>query len=89
MELVTPSGGAKADLIRMARENAQTECERVTTGAERTAKILTLLAEKLELPAPPRRIEAYDISNTGASDIVAAMTVFEEGKPRKGGLPVF
>lgn len=89
VELVTPQRGAKADLIRMARENAQTECERVTTGAERTAKILTLLAEKLELPAPPRRIEAYDISNTGASDIVAAMTVFEEGKPRKGAYRYF
>ena len=47
------------------------------------------LPEKLELPAPPRRIEAYDISNTGASDIVAAMTVFEEGKPRKGAYRYF
>ena len=73
----------------MARENAQTECERLTTRAERTAKILTLLAEKLELPQPPRRIEAYDISNTGSSDIVAAMTVFEEGKPKKGAYRYF
>ena len=84
VDLVTPQRGAKADLIRMAQENAKTECERLTTRAERTAKVLTLLAELLGLPEPPGRIEAYDISNTGASDIVAAMTVFEEGKPRKG-----
>ena len=58
VELVTPQRGAKADLIRMAQENARTECERLTTREERTAKILTLLAQLLELPGPPRRIEA-------------------------------
>ena len=89
VELVTPQRGAKADLIRMAQENAKTECERLTTRAERTAKVLSLLADLLHLPAPPRRIEAYDISNTGASDIVAAMTVFEEGRPKKGAYRYF
>jgi len=89
VELVTPQRGAKMDLIRMARENAQEEVKRLTTKAERTAKILTLLAEKLELPEPPHRIEAYDISNTGASDIVAAMTVFEDGKPKKNAYRYF
>ena len=89
VELVTPQRGAKMDLIRMARENAQEEVKRLTTKAERTAKILTLLAEKLELSEPPRRIEAYDISNTGASDIVAAMTVFEDGKPKKNAYRYF
>lgn len=86
---MTPQRGAKADLIRMAQENARTECERLTTREERTAKILTLLAQLLELPGPPRRIEAYDISNTGAADIVAAMTVFEQGRPRKGAYRYF
>ena len=52
VELVTPQRGAKADLIRMAQENARTECERLTTREERTAKILTLLAQLLELPGP-------------------------------------
>ena len=79
----------KADLIRMAQENARTECERMTTRAERTASVLRLLAEKLGLPEPPGRIEAYDISNTGASDIVAAMTVFADGKPKKSAYRYF
>ena len=32
---------------------------------------MELLGRMLDLDAPPRRIESYDISNTGASDIVA------------------
>ncbi len=89
VELLTPQRGAKMDLIRMAAENAREECERVTTKEERTARILTLLAETLGLAAPPGRIEAYDISNTGASDIVSAMTVFEDGKPRRAAYRYF
>lgn len=81
--LVTPQRGAKVELIRLAETNAREECQRVTTKEERTAKLLILLAELLELPAPPKRIEAYDISNTGASDIVGAMTVFVQGKPQR------
>jgi len=81
--LVTPQRGAKVELIRLAETNAREECQRVTTKEERTASLLVLLAELLELPAPPKRIEAYDISNTGASDIVGAMTVFVGGKPQK------
>ena len=61
----------------------------MTTRAERTARVLSLLAEKLGLPEPPGRIEAYDISNTGASDIVAAMTVFADGKPKKSAYRYF
>ena len=61
----------------------------MTTRAERTASVLRLLAEKLGLPEPPGRIEAYDISTTGASDIVAAMTVFADGKPKKSAYRYF
>ena len=49
----------------MAQENAKTECERLTTRAERTAKVLTLLAELLGLPEPPGRIEACDTTTPG------------------------
>ena len=37
----------------------------------------------MRLSEPPRRIEAYDISNTGNTNIVASMTVFVDGKPLK------
>ena len=39
--------------------------------------------QALDLPEFPRRIEAYDISNTGSVGIVASMTVHVDGKPLK------
>ena len=83
MHLITPQRGAKMDLIRLANTNAVEEVERATTRAERTNKLLELLGRTLGLEGAPHRIEAYDISNTGADDIVASMTVFVDGKPRK------
>ncbi|MEG1578603.1 MAG: excinuclease ABC subunit UvrC, partial [Oscillospiraceae bacterium] len=83
VELVTPQRGAKVELIRLANTNAQEEVVRVTTREERQSKLLELLGKLLGMEKPPIRIEAYDISNTGASDIVASMTVFENAKPRK------
>lgn len=83
VNLVTPQRGAKMDLIRLANTNATEEVERATTRQERTNKLLEALGKLLGLEGPPCRIEAFDISNTGADDIVASMTVFVEGKPRK------
>ena len=71
------------DLIRLAHTNAVEEVERATTRQERTNKLLEALGKLLGLEETPRRMEAYDISNTGADDIVASMTVFVDGKPRK------
>ena len=83
VNLVTPQRGAKMDLIRLANKNAREEAERVTTREERQSKLLEQLGKLLGLPEPPRRMESYDISNTGASDIVASMVVYQDGKPRK------
>ena len=83
VNLVTPQRGAKMDLIKLANTNAREEVERATTRQERTNKLLEALGKLLGLDEPPRRIEAFDISNTGSDDIVASMTVFVDGKPRK------
>ena len=83
VELVTPQRGAKMDLIRLANQNAREEVERATTREERQSKLMELLGRMLDLDAPPRRIESYDISNTGASDIVASMVVYVDGRPLK------
>ena len=79
VELVTPQRGAKMDLIRLANQNAAEEVERATTREERQNKLLEALGRMLGLPEAPRRMESYDISNTGADDIVASMVVFENG----------
>ncbi len=83
VELFTPQRGAKMDLIRMANANAKEEVERVTTREERQSKLLQALGHMLGLDEPPRRMESYDISNTGASDIVASMVVYVDAKPLK------
>ena len=35
----------------------------------------------LSLPQPPGRMESFDISNTGSSDIVASMVVYQGTRP--------
>ena len=83
VELVTPQRGAKMDLIKLANQNAQEEVIRATTREERQSKLLEALGKMLALEAPPRRMESYDISNQGASDIVASMVVYVDGRPLK------
>ena len=83
VELLTPQRGAKMDLIRMANGNAKEEVERATTREERQNKLLVTLAHMLNMENPPRRMESYDISNTGSSDIVASMVVYVDAKPLK------
>ena len=80
--LEVPRRGDRAAFVEKAQLNAREEILRATTQAERHAKALEWLQKAMGLPVPPVRIEAYDISNTGDSDIVAAMTVHVEGKPR-------
>ena len=81
--LKVPQRGERAELVRMAAKNAREEVERITTDAERVNKTLLELQELAGLPRFPERMEAYDISNTGADDIVSGMVVFQNGKPLK------
>ena len=78
-----PQRGEKADLRAMAQRNAAEEAERATTAEERVAHTLELLTKMLDLPQPPRRLESFDISNTGGSDIVASMVVYSGTRPLK------
>ena len=79
----TPMRGDKAKLVDTANLNAREEAERASTQEEKTLKTLEWLKNALRLETHPQRIEAFDISNTGSSDIVASMTVFVNGKPLK------
>ena len=78
-----PKRGDKCRLTESAAMNAREEILRATTAAQRGMKTLEWLQKALELPAPPERIEAFDISNLGDTGIVAGMTVFRRGKPLK------
>lgn len=81
--LETPQRGDRAALTQTACVNAREETARATTAAQRRSKTLEWLQRTLELDSLPERIEAFDISNTGSFGIVAAMTVFVQGRPLK------
>ena len=87
--LRVPQRGQRAELLRMAQNNAREETERVTSEAERVSKTLEQLGALAGLSAAPRRIEAYDISNTGSADMVASLVVFADGKPLKSAYRKF
>ncbi len=78
-----PLRGDRRRFIDTAVMNAREETERVTSAEERRSKTAAWLEKAMKLTKPPERIEAFDVSNTGNTEIVAAMTVFLKGKPLK------
>ena len=83
MYIETPKRGERMRLIESAALNAREEIQRRTTAAQRRSKTLEWLQKTLELEQFPERIEAFDVSNLGATGIVAAMTVHVDGNPLK------
>ena len=81
--LEIPQRGDRARFAEKAAINAREEILRATTAEQRRSKTLLWLQEALGMTAFPQRIEAYDISNTGNTGIVASMTVHVNGKPLK------
>jgi excinuclease ABC subunit C len=86
VHFVLPQIGEKAKMIRMVEKNAQISIDHYKLDKlkqELNNKTLDKLAACLGLSKPPRRIEAYDISNISGSDTVGAMVVYINGKPDK------
>ena len=83
VSLEVPRRGDRARFAEKAAVNAREEILRATTYEQRQSKTLLWLQEALGMAAFPRRIEAFDISNTGDTGIVASMTVHINGKPLK------
>ena len=85
VELRRPQRGEKKRLVEMAADNArqtmQTQRLQWMADQGRTDAALAEVEQALSLPAPPNRIECYDISNTQGDSIVASMVVFLDGKP--------
>jgi len=79
----TPQRGVKLELVKLAAKNAQSAVEERAAKAESCAELLDELADKLHLPAPPRRIECYDISNIQGEMAVGSRVVFVDGKADK------
>jgi excinuclease ABC subunit C len=83
VHIFNPQRQSKAELIEMVERNAAYELARMQRSADRNHQALQDLAELLDLPDPPRRIEGYDISHIQGSDAVASQVVFVNGVPAK------
>ncbi len=79
--ILTPQRQTKAELIEMVERNAEYELARMQRLSDRNSQAMQDLAEVLDLPEVPHRIEGYDISHIQGSDAVASRVVFIDGLP--------
>ena len=83
--IVQPQRGDKKKLCEMAYKNGEEYLEKLQATRrsewERHEGALTALAHAVGLAKPPERIEAFDISHTQGTDVVASMVVFLSGRP--------
>ena len=84
-----PERGDGRALCDLARKNAEESARQHILEGEREDKNIKRLTELLLLPEPPRRIEAYDISNIGNENIVASMVVRADGRLKKSDYRLF
>ncbi len=87
VDISVPQRGYKKDMINMAHENAQTflneRRRQWQHEIDKTGGAVKRLAEVLDLPRLPERMECFDISHTQGAETVASMVAFEGGKPAK------
>jgi excinuclease ABC subunit C len=76
-----PRRGIKAGLVELACRNAASAAQEKADAANSVEAALGELRDKLRLPAFPRRIECYDISNIGGRHAVGSRVVFTDGRP--------
>jgi excinuclease ABC subunit C len=87
VRILQPQRGARAEYLRLVQKNAEQNLKAFLAHQEvqetAQARALTDLADALELPEPPHRVECYDVSNIQGSNPTASMVVFVEGRARK------
>jgi excinuclease ABC subunit C len=87
VEFFVPKEGQPRELVQMATENATETLQALRAqwqaDTHKQEQALAELQQALNLPAPPNRIECYDISNIQGTAIVGAMVVFTQGVPDK------
>lgn len=81
-----PQRGEKVALLETVKDNARQvfERQRLKRASDFNARSQALreLQDALELDQSPLRIECYDISHLGGTDVVGSMVVFEDALPR-------
>jgi excinuclease ABC subunit C len=84
VEIRTPQRGQKKALMDLVATNAKHSFDARFRVLKPSSKaIQEALQETLSLPAPPSRIECFDISHIQGTDKVASMVVWEDGRMKK------
>jgi len=83
VKIVFPERGRKKRLIEMAEKNAKLQLTCALDSENERREALEEIKEKLNLPAPPMVIEAYDISSSAGLNAVGSVVVFRDGSPSK------
>lgn len=82
-----PERGKKAKLLTLAQKNADMYLKDVLLQKMKLsiqpAKKVDALQQALQLPAPPIRIEGFDISHFQGKNTVASMVCFDNGQSKR------
>ena len=88
IEISVPQRGDRVRLVKQATRNAEEALDRKLAESTTQGKLLQEVADRFELPEPPRRIEVYDNSHIQGTNALGAMIVagpegFIKGQYRK------
>jgi len=83
--LLQPKRGPAARLLKLVNLNARIAFFNRFPAEEEAPVLLESLRSALGLTALPRRIEAFDISNTQGTQVVGSMVCAEDGRLAHGG----
>lgn len=76
LRLASEVRGPRRQWRELALTNARDALRRRRQERDQVGRELAAIAELLGLPAPPRRIECFDISHSGGTETVASCVVF-------------
>ncbi len=83
VKIAVPRRGTRRQLLEMACRNARSSFEARHTSKRRAKELLASLKGLLELCKVPRRIECFDISNTGGKTAVGSLAAYTHAAPDK------
>jgi excinuclease ABC subunit C len=89
VKIIVPQKGDQMRLINMAKVNAAEHLTQIGARIDKVDKVLEELKILLGMQNAPVYIEAYDISHTAGSSIVAGMVVFDNASPKKSAYKRF
>jgi len=84
VEIAVPQRGPKRAFVDLVEKNARHSFDQRFRVLQPSSKAIAgALEAALSLPAPPKRIECFDVSHIQGSDTVASLVVWENGSMRK------